>query len=1013
VTGLLARAATRPLGDPRSRRVQAGFAIVYWMDVSGFAPELRGLASQFASLIADTELAERALAAIRDRAPDERLALAFILRLAEQSPIPLAGVLDDPSRTSDLAFILGASELVGSELSKLGERWVDSFDAARAIKPGEFTASISYKLRDSNDRQQAASALGGFKRRWFLEIAIGDLLGRLTVNETTRALSRLADECIRGALDAAAQLAGMNAAVAGDLCVLAMGKLGASELNLSSDIDLIYLLGRSAGPTRLEIANRIGETVTEIIAAECFRVDMRLRPGGRGSPLVIPVEGALSYYQSMGDTWERAALLRARPAAGAIEIGRWLLEDLTRFIYRRYLDFDTLRQLRAMKRQIEQELRSPDLIERNIKLGRGGIRELEFIVQSLTLIYGGRDPRLRTPMTLEAIDRLERYDYLAGDRAQKLRDAYRFLRDVEHKLQVAAGLQTHTLPANSEALAVLAARLGFGKAPDAADRLHEQLRKHRDFVAMQFREMLAGGGERREVKVSLAAEAAWRAARDDDGAIAALAELGFNRPMESVHHLALLVRGAMQPSASTYRRELLDRLGPELLDEIRCLADPDLALMNLASFISAVGARTSFLGLLEEHPSTRRVLLKLFASSSHLSTLFIRHPEILDTLVRSDRAQIRRTAVELRDELAGLVGASADFEARLDAIRSFRQQEFLRIAIADLAGNLELEGVQTELTSLAETVLLEALQLARDETAKRHPLAAELKLCAIAMGRLGAGEMSYNSDLDLIFVYDEPNEATAAAHEAAARIVQKLIAVLEAPTREGLAYKLDLRLRPSGNAGPLVTSLAGFREYHRQSSAVWERQALVRARVVTGERWLIEEVEHSRREFVFERGLTSAEVAEIAAMRERMEREIGAETKHRLNLKQGRGGLVDVEFITQMMVLRHGHAYPELRQQGTIELIRAIAQAGLMDPRDADDLESDYRFLLRLEDRLRIESDQAAWALPTVHRDLMPLARRMGYGGAGAAQQLLDELELRRSRVRATFERCFAREQQS
>lgn len=983
------------------------------MDVSDFAPDLRGLAARLSELIANDEIAARALAAIRERAPDERLALAFMLKLAEQSPTELARALNDPSRTHNLAFCLGASELVASGLSMIGDRWVDFLDDARATSPAVFIASIAYQPRTVTDRQQAAGALGEFKRRVFLHIAIGDLLRRFTVIDTTRALSRLADECIRGALAAAAHLAGGNARIADDLCVLAMGKLGAEELNLSSDIDLIYLLGGAADPARLEIANRIGEALTEIIAAECFRVDMRLRPGGRGSPLVIPVEGALAYYQSMGDTWERAALLRARPAAGAIETGRRLLEELARFIYRRYLDFDTLRQLRAMKRQIEQELRSPDLVERNIKLGRGGIRELEFIVQSLTLIYGGRDPRLRTAMTLDALDRLETYGYLASDRARKLRDAYLFLRDTEHKLQVAAGLQTHALPDQAEGFAVLAARLGFGKTADAPTRLKATLRDHREFVATQFREMLAGGGERNEVKVSGPAETAWRAAGDHDRAVAALSELGFSRPAESVNHLALLAQGATQPSASPYRRELLDRLGPELIDEIRGLADPDLALMNLASFISAVGARTSFLALLEEHPATRRVLLRLFASSSHLSALFIRHPEILDTLVRSDLAHVRRTAAELRDELAGRVRASADFEARLDAIRSFRQQEFLRVAIADLAGGLDLEGVQVELTGLAETVLREALQLARDEVAVRHPIAADLKLCAIAMGRLGAGEMSYNSDLDLIFVYHEASDSAAGAREVAARVVQKLIATLEAPTREGIAYKLDLRLRPSGNTGPLVAALAGFREYHRQSSAVWERQALVRARVIGGDAWLGGEVEGSRREFVFERELTPNEVAEIAAMRERMEREIGAETKHRLNLKQGRGGLVDVEFITQMMVLRHGHAHPALRQRGTVALIRAIAEAGLMGARTAEDLESDYRFLLRLEDRLRIETDQAAWALPTAHRDLMPLARRMGYAGADAAQHLLDELNLRRTRVRATFEQCFAREQKS
>ncbi len=983
------------------------------MKVGDFPSELRGLAARLAELIASEEIAGQALAAIRELAPDERIALAFMLKLAEQSPAVLAHALSDPSRTKDLAFCLGASELVGSELSKVGDGWVDFLDDVRTTGPADFIASIAYRPRPAADRQRASAALGEFKRRVFLQIAIGDLLRRFTVVDTTRALSRLADECIGGALAAAAHLLDGDSTVAKDLCVLAMGKLGAEELNLSSDIDLIYLLGGTADQARLQIANRICEALTEIIATECFRVDMRLRPGGRGSPLVIPVEGALGYYQSMGDTWERAALLRARPAAGAIATGRRLLEELARFIYRRYLDFDTLRQLRAMKRQIELELRTPDLVERNIKLGRGGIRELEFIVQSLTLIYGGRDPRLRTARTLDAVDRLETYDYLASDRAQKIRDAYLFLRDTEHKLQVAAGLQTHTLPDQAEGFAVLAARLGFGKAADAPTRLHAALRDHREFVATHFREMLAGGGDRSEVKASAPAETAWRAAGDHDHAAAALLELGFSRPAHSANHLALLAQGATQPSASPYRRELLDRLGPELIDEIRSLADPDLALMNLASFISAVGARTSFLALLEEHPATRRVLLRLFASSSHLSTLFIRHPEILDTLVRSDLAHIRRTEPDLADELAGRVRASDDFEARLDAIRSFRQQEFLRVAIADLAGDLDLEDVQVELTALAETVLREALQLARDDVVLRYPIAADLKLCAIAMGRLGAREMSYNSDLDLIFVYHEAGDATAEVREVAARMVQRLIAILEAPTREGIAYRLDLRLRPSGNAGPLVASLAGFREYHRQSSAVWERQALVRARVIGGDAWLGGEVEISRREFVFERGLAPNQVAEIAAMRERMEREIGAETKHRLNLKQGRGGLVDVEFITQMMVLRYGQSHPALRQRGTVALIRAIAETGLMDSRTAIDLESDYRFMLRLEDRLRIETDQAAWALPTAYRDLLPLARRMGYAGADAAQRLLDELHLRRRRVRAAFDQCFAREQKA
>ncbi|MFZ0890390.1 MAG: hypothetical protein WA005_18270, partial [Candidatus Binataceae bacterium] len=527
-------------------------------------------------------------------------------------------------------------------------------------------------------------------------------------------------------------------------------------------------------------------------------------------------------------------------------------------------------------------------------------------------------------------------------------------------------------------------------------------------------------------------------------------------PAESAGHLMLLAAGPTHSPASSRRRELLDRLGPLLIDEISRLADPDLAMMNLAAFIAAVGARTSFLSLIEQHPATRRVLLMLFASSRYLSTIFIRHPDMLDTLVRSDLARLRRPAEELAAELAQLMAACADFESRLDALRAFQHQEFLRVAIADLAGDLELAEVQAELTALAESILHEAIGLARREVAERlfsplrplvgtgvapvPPPAGEtpattssrrwelagvpseasavvkdlstLALCAVAMGRLGAREMTYNSDLDLIFVYHDRAEVAASAHEPAAKIVQKLIAVLEARTPEGYAYKLDLRLRPSGYAGPLVVSLEAFRDYHRQSSSVWERQALVRARVVDGDEALGREVEAAREEFVFGRGLRAAEVAEIAAMRARMEHEIGVEDKHRLNIKQGRGGLVDVEFITQMMALRYGRQFPELRCRGTIELVRGLARCGLIAQPEASELESGHRFLSQLENRLRIESDRPAWALPTEPAELKRIARRMGYQRADGAERLLADLSRRRERMRAIFERCFAAEQE-
>jgi glutamate-ammonia-ligase adenylyltransferase len=976
-------------------------------DSAVFAPDLIPLAERTAARVGDSALAAETLKLVQEHAPDERLALAFILKLAEESPSELRDALGDQLLSKALVFCLGGSELIATDLAAMGSSWLRFFRDAADPTGGASMADVRCTIGDPGDRKAAEARLAAFKREAFLRIAIADLLGHSSVAETMTAMSQLADECIRAALGAANAIMGARAGRIGDFCVLAMGKLGASELNLSSDIDLIYLFD-GIDP---RAATRLGEILTDLLSNNCFRIDLRLRPGGRNSPLVASFESALGFYQAFGQTWERAALLRARPIAGEIALGDRLLMELDRFVYRRYLDFETLRQLRAMKRQIEAELGPAGMVERNIKLGYGGIRELEFIVQALTLIYGGRDPRLRTRRTLEALERLEMLGYLASRHAQRLASAYLFLRDVEHKLQVAAGLQTHSLPPDGPQMAAVAARLHLGKGPLAAERLQIALRQHREFVANQFRETLSGG-EGEPLEASDEAHAAWRTALEPEASVPLLERLGFANPGESAGHLTMLARGPAHLPTSPRRHELVDQLGPLLLDEIARLPDPDLALMNLADFTAAVGARTSFLSLLEQHPETRRVLLRLFASSRYLSTLFIRHPELLDTLVRSDLARVRRNPDDLRRDLNGLVGANRGFEAQLDAVRSFRHQEFLRIAIADLAGMLELAEVQTELTALAEAVLDEALAIATAEVASRRPIPPGLKLSIVGMGRLGASEMSYNSDLDLIFIYRDPDEIAGASREVASRITQKIVAVLETRTREGYAYKLDLRLRPSGNAGPIVTSMAGFRGYHRSSSAVWERQTLVRARAVVGDARLAAEFEQARREVAFERRLKVAEVGEIAAMRARMERELGGEDGRRLNLKQGAGGLVDVEFVTQMMAMRYGRRFPELTARGITRLIRALGARGLMTVEDAAQLEAGYDFLARLENRLRIETDHAAWALPASPAELTPLARRMGYEGGAGARRMLDELAAHRRRIRFIFERYFATEQQ-
>jgi glutamate-ammonia-ligase adenylyltransferase len=967
------------------------------------------LAAQLREKLADHRAASLAIEHISRDAADERLAAVFLLELADKAAARLVRLLLDHKACRDLIFCLGASEIVGAGLLADVDAGLDLFEAVENSTSGvAFDESARLMLAEAADWVEAERCMREYKRRQFLRIAIADLTGRSDVRSTMTAMSRLADECVRGALAAAARLTGADLERV-KFCVVAMGKLGAGELNLSSDIDLMYLFESPDVESGQPVATRLAERLTELLST-IFRTDLRLRPGGRNSPLVASLDSSINFYANQGQTWERAALLRARPVAGDLELGGRFLAELNRFVYRRFLDFDTLRDLRAMKRQIEAELRPSGMVDRNIKLGYGGIRELEFIVQSLILIYGGRDARLRTVRTIDALDRLADFGYMPAERARELSDAYLFLRNVEHKLQVVAGRQTHNLPPPGEAFAALATRMGMGKSPEAATRLRQELDGRRRLVAQQFREMLLGGDSDETTPASELARAAWHSALDPEESAPILRALGFGQPAEGAADLKLLVQGPSRSPASTRRRELLDTLVPTLLDEISRLPDPGLALHNLTDFIASVGARTSFLTLLEQHPTTRRVMLRLFASSEYLSTLFIRHPEMLDTLVRSDLARVRREQPDLAEELAGLISVCPDFESSLDALRSFRHQEFLRIAIADLAGSLGLEEVQRELTALAETVLRQALVIARDSVAEQREVPRSLQLAVLALGRLGAREMSYNSDLDLFVVYEDPGEKSGSSREIAAKIAQRLIAVLESRTREGYAYKLDLRLRPSGNAGPLVASFEGFCEYHRAQAAVWERQAMLRARAAAGDGPLVAKVEAARREIVFGRSLTESEVREIRAMRARMERELGAERDRRLNLKQGMGGLVDVEFVTQMMAMRHAALFRDLAARDTASLIGVLSEHALIPSEEAANLLDDYRFLARLENRLRIETDFPAWALPTAPEELKPLARRMGFADPDGEQVMLEQVVACRQRIRATFDRCFDRE---
>ena len=973
------------------------------------------------------------LPAVLAEAPDPLLALTNLERLAECEA--LARGVDRPAEWwRHLVTLLGGSQSLANWLVSQGADWPQAFSAALGGQPTSAAGHLE-RLQDlvALDWSRFADALRQYRHREYLRIGLHDLIGAYTVDATWSELSELA----AGAVECAYRWARQQVTTSyGELnhaggtragfVVLGMGKLGGGELNFSSDIDLVYLYesdeGQSSGgpggalPPRAyftrvaELLTRALQEVTE--RGFAFRVDLRLRPDGINGPIVNSVSNALLYYESYGQTWERTALLKARPIAGTLELGERFLQEVRPFVFRRYLDYGTLEDMQRMKAQIEGHLARKSN-EWNVKLGRGGIREIEFIVQTMQLVHGGRDERVRCRPTLEALDRLARYRYLPEPDAASLAEAYRFLRNVEHKIQLVAQRQTHAVPRDEREQETLARRVGY-RGEQARQQFWVDLSRNTGAVRGAFEKLFFQPAAERRAQVDDTEQKILAALGDPEAALTFLASLGFHDPAQCYEHLLLLRDGPAHAPSSPRRRQVLFEILPAMFAAMRQAPHPDLALQNMASFVSAVGARTSFLMLLRENPGTMRMLVQLFATSQYLANQFIRHPELLDSLVRADLVRIRKAKDELAAELASALDAAEDFEGKLDALRRFRNQEFLRIGINCVQDLLADEEVAEELTQLAEACLQAAVDLAVQQTLKRFELPRlPGRLVVLGLGKLGAAELNFNSDLDLIFVYDggEAEPGAVTPHEVFTWLAQRLITVLQVPTKEGIVYRIDTRLRPSGHSGPLVSSLAAFRHYHEQSAQVWERQALIKARVVAGDDTLGHEVARVVDAFVYRAPLSREEVREIRRLRGRVERELAREGATHVNIKTGRGGLVDIEFLVQMLQLYCGSTMPVLRQRATMAALDALAEAGVLPKEDAEVLMSGYRFLRRLEQTLRLLHDRPVEDLERHDVDLVVVARRMGFRGEAqeAAQALWQEYGERRERIRRLYEYWFDR----
>lgn len=982
--------------------------------------------------------------------PSPQLAENNFLRLIDAGTLTVLGKIP-LTELSTLFRLLGASVFLSDVLMRQGRTWSDLFSRQLKIEQKHVAAHLTElqaKIEPSGTFDEFCAALRQHKQREYLRIGARDLMSSVTMEETVRELSALAEASLDAAYRfcraevekdyGALHLAGTEKS--NRFVILGMGKLGGNELNFSSDVDVVFLYesdeGESAGGRKGKIGPRsfFAEVGKKIIRAMgevtedgfVFRVDLRLRPMGNSGPLVQSVYSSMLYYESWGQCWERAALIKARSVAADRDLGDEFLKEVQPFIYRRYLDYTTVEELRHLKSRIENELLTGENKERNIKLGYGGIREIEFFAQALQLVNGGYEPALRNPSTLPALAELARHQFISPGVRDKLTEAYRFLRQAEHKVQIVQEAHAYSIPEGEAEEQAYARRLGYRRKGKQGERelFWRDYRRHTKNVRAIFDRLFYSAQKTIETQGSSPSGSIWHDLDNQKLITRELANAGFTDPAKAYKNLIAVRDGEVYAPPSVKRLKVMRTLGPALMTELIQSTGPDQALLNLSKFSHRIGGRTGFLTLLAENPETMRLLITLFAESQFLTDLFLNRPELIDTLIRVDLTRLQKTKDEMLAELRAALAEHDDVEAKLNALRRHRTEEFVRIGLHDLGGSIELRQVLTQLSDLAGACLEAALELTAEEFKQKYGGVPSGRFAVIGGGKLGGRELDYNSDLDLIFIYDAAEEAQSGggqqgnlpAHDYYVRLGQKLLSYLSVPTEEGIAYRIDMQLRPSGKSGPLVSSLAAFREYHRTSSQLWERQALIKHRHVAGDSTLGKEVEKITASFAYGRGLQPNEMGEIHHLRMRMERELAGEDETRFNLKKGRGGLVDIEFLTQMLQLTHGHVRATLRRRGTVDALKALHDEKFLKGDEYRLLSEGYLFLRRLDHRLRLERDQSIDAFEAEPGRLDGIAKALGYDGhkskreeSNSGRRLLRDYRAQREKIRACYERYFRR----
>lgn len=936
----------------------------------------------------------------------ERAEQNFRTAIAAFSPDQIASFDSwSDERHADFSRVTAGSDFVAEQVQRDPAFLLElaaTGELERVLQPGEMGAQLEALLADCADEDELGRRLRRFRRRQQVRIIWRDLSRRSDLAGTCRDLSDLADACIDQSLAWLYQRhcqqfgvpIGNRSGLPQKMIVLGMGKLGAGELNLSSDIDLIFGYpegGETQGAKRAldsqEFFTRLGQKLIKSLDALtvegfAFRVDMRLRPYGSSGPLVHSFAALEQYYQDQGRDWERYAMIKARVVGGDQEAGQRLLELLRPFVYRRYLDFSAIEALRTMKQLIQQEVRRKGMSE-NIKLGAGGIREVEFIAQAFQLIHGGRDLSLQQRPLLRVLAILEGQGYLPPQVVAELREGYEFLRYAEHALQAIADRQTQMLPEDELERIRVAFIMGFANW----SAFHQATNQWRDRIDWHFRQVIADPDEDEDgqVDTTIGGEwiPLWEEAVDEESACRQFADAGFTEPAQAWKRLTDLRHGTQVRAMQRLGRERLDAFMPRLLNMIAERGPADVLLERTLPLIEAVARRSAYLVLLTENPGALERLLTLCAASPMVAEQIARFPILLDELLNEGRLfrppQAAELGAELRERLMRI--PEDDLEQQMETLRHFKLAHALRVVASEIAGTLPLMKVSDYLTWLAEAILEQVLVLTWDQLVQRHgrPTRVDGTPCdpdfiIIGYGKSGGLELGHGSDLDLVFIHDgDPQcetdgEKSIDGAQFYTRLGQKIIHFLTAQTPSGMLYEVDMRLRPSGASGLLVSSLRAFEAYQLGEAWTWEHQALVRARVLAGCQRVAKAFEAIRAKVIGQQRDLPELRKEVSEMRAKMRDNLGTqstaagtapnafEAAAPFDLKQDAGGIVDIEFMVQYAALAWSWQHPELVEfTDNIRILEALERVGLMSGEDVLKLQDAYKAYRAAAHRLSLQ----------------------------------------------------------